>query len=492
MDKKNMEVLRSALNRTEVKTASQLRESLVEADAKSSARGRITMLFDEGTFVETGAYMTRRISEFDTEAPDALESVITGWGAVNGNLVYAFAQDMARTKGSLSEAHARKICEIYRLACENGAPVIGIFDSAGAYLPEGVRALAGYGQIMRSISMASGVVPQIALIPGVAEGAAAVMAGMFDFVVMANGKVSVTPAFNLGKETGDAYSAETGIAAICEKDEASAIAAVRSLIDLLPSNNAEGTADVLTADEINRLADISAYADKREAALLVSAFADDGKFVELYKAYAPEMTTGLVSVGGTVCGVVANNYAVNNGTLTPNAARKAAKMVSFCDAFHIPVITLVDSKGTATDIASEGAPYAAEIGKLANAYASARTPIITLVAGEAYGTVFTVMGSKALGADVVLALDSAKMGCMSAASAVAFLWNGKIGSVVSRADLEAEWDATVGSPAEAAKAGEVDDIIASGEIRQRIAAYIMMLQAKSKAAPVRRHINMPL
>ncbi len=489
MDKKNMEVLRSALTRTEVKTASQLKNSLLEADAKSSARGRITMLFDEGTFVETGAYVSRRISEFDAETPDAFESVITGWGSVNGNLVYAFAQDMARTKGSVSEAHAKKICEIYRLACENGAPVVGIFDSAGAYLPEGVRALAGYGQIMKAVSLASGVIPQIAVISGVAEGAAAVVAGMFDFVVMAGGKVSVTPSFVLGKEND---SAETGIAAIAEKDDSTALAAVRALIEVLPSNNAEGTADVFTADDVNRLADISAYADKREASLLISASADDGKFVELYKAYAPELTTGFISVGGTVCGVVANNHAVNGGTLTPNAARKGAKMVSFCDAFNIPVITIVDSKGTASDVASEGAPYAAEIGKLANAYASARTPLITLVAGEAYGTVFTVMGSKALGADVVLALDTAKIGCMNAASAVAFLWNGKIGSVVSRADLEAEWDATVGSPAEAAKAGEVDDIIASEEIRQRIAAYVMMLQAKSKTAPVRRHINMPL
>lgn len=489
MDKKNMEVLRSALNRTEVKTASQLRDSLAEADAKSSARSRITSLFDEGTFVETGAYVTRRISEFDAEAPDAFESVITGWGSVNGNLVYAFAQDMARTKGSVSEAHAKKICEIYRLATENGAPVVAILDSAGAYLPEGVRALAGYGQIMKAVSMASGVIPQIAVVPGIAEGAAAVLCGMFDFVVTANGKISVTPAFNLGEE---ADNAETGIAALAEKDDASAIAAVRGLIEMLPSNNAEGTADVFTADDVNRLADITAYNSAREAAVLVSAIADDGKYVELYKAYAPEMSTGLISVGGTVCGVVANNYAVNGGSLTPNAARKAAKMVSFCDAFHIPVITLVDSKGTASDMASEKAPYAAEIGKLANAYASARTPVITLIAGEAYGTVFTVMGSKSLGADVVLALDSAKIGCMSAASAVAFLWNGKIGSVVSRADLEAEWDATVGSPAEAAKAGEVDDIIASEEIRQRIAAYVMMLQAKSKAAPARRHINMPL
>jgi len=489
MDKKNMEVLRSALNRTEVKSAAELRESLAAADGNSAARARIAMLFDEGTFVETGAYVTRRMGEFDMDAPDAFESVITGWGSVSGNLVYAFSQDMSRTKGSLSEAHARKIAEIYRLAAENGAPVVGIFDSAGAYLPEGVRALAGYGQVMKAVSMASGVVPQIAVVPGVASGAAAVCAGMFDFVITAKGKISVAPAFVLGEETD---ASECGLAALSFEDEGAAIASARELIGYLPSNNAEGTADVLTADEVNRHADISAYADKREAAALISAFADDGKYLELYKNYAPEMSTGFVSLGGTVCGVVANDHSVNGGTLTPNAARKAAKMVSFCDAFNIPVVTLVDSVGTVAEVSAEQAPYAAEIGKLANAYASARTPIITLVAGEAYGTVFTVMGSKALGADVVLALDTAKMGCMNAASAVAFLWNGKVGAAVSRADLEAEWDATVGSPVEAARAGEVDDIIASCEIRQRIAAYVMMLQAKSKTSPVRRHINMPL
>ncbi len=489
MDKKNMEVLRSALNRTDVKTAADLRTTLTKADTNSTARTAVTMLFDEGTFVETGAYVTRRISEFDTETPDTLESVITGWGSVEGKLVYAFAQDLTRTKGSVSEAHAKKIAELYRLACENGAPVVGIFNSAGAYLPEGVRALAGYGLMMKSISAASGVVPQIAVIQGVASGASAVMAGMFDFVVTAGGKLSVTPAFVLGSDNN---AAETGLAAITAKDDASAMASVRTLLAYLPSNNAEGTAEIFTADELNRHADISAYANSREAALLITATADDGKYIALYPDYAPEVSVGFLSVGGTVCGVVANDASVKNGTLTPAAARKAAKMVSFCDAFHIPVITVVDSKGLSSDGNAEVAPYAAELGKLANAYASARTPLITLVAGEAYGTVFTLMGSKALGADVALALDTAKIGCMNAASAVAFLWNGKVGATVSRADLEAEWDATVGSPVEAAKAGEIDDIIDSREIRQRIGAYVMMLQAKSKSAPVRRHINMPL
>lgn len=499
MEKKNMEVLRGSLKKSGAKTASALRELLAETDAAHapkkgslSARERITRLFDEGTFVETGAYVTRRVSEFEEGAPDAFEGVITGWGSVEGRLVYAFSQDMGRTKGSVSEAHAKKISDLYRLATENGAPVVGILDSAGAYLPEGVRALAGYGSIMKSISMASGVVPQIAVIPGIAEGAAAVMAGMFDFAIMAHGTLSVTPPFLLGKETDDAYASETGLCARAAKDDASALSEARELLRYLPSNNAEGTAELSIGDEVNRHVDLSAYEAKREAKTLVSSFSDDGRYLELYGSYGSEMSVGFVTIGGVVCGVAANDRGKGDGVLTPHAARKAARFLSFCDAYQIPFLTLVDSKGTEATLSSESEPYAAELARLAHAYASARTPLITLVAGEAYGTVFALMGSKALGADVVLALDSAKIGCMNASSAVAFLWNDKIGKTVTREALEAEWDETVGSPVEAARAGEVDDIIASEEIRQRIAACVMMLSEKSKAAPARRHLTMPL
>lgn len=493
METKSFEVLYRSLAGNAGKTASALRETI--ASLGGSARERIAMLFDEGTFVETGAYVTRRNSEFEDNACEELEGVITGWGAVNGSLVYAYAQDLSRTKGAVSETQAQKIVELYRMATENGAPIIGIFDSAGAYLPEGIRALAAYGKIMKAASLASGVIPQIAVVPGISQGAAAVIAGMYDFVIVTEdtASLSVNAPFLVGEDAGKStFAAETGLAAITAKDTAEAIGYAKLLVSMLPANNAEGTVDAISNDEINRLVSIDAYTASKDMKSLIAAFADEAKFVELWDSYAPEAVCGLVSLGGTVCGVVGNNHAVNDGILTAAAARKITKLVSFCDCYNIPVITLVDSKGADVSLEAEKSPYAAELAKLAHTYAMARTPLITLNAGEAYGTVFTLMGSKALGADVVLCLEDAKIGVLPASSAVAFLWNDKIAGDVTRAELEEKWDATVGTPVAAAKAGEVDDIIAAAEIRQRLTAAVMMLQAKSKGSPYRRHVNMPL
>ncbi len=215
METKSFEALHRSLAGNAVKAVSALRQT--RASMCGSADERIAMLFDEGTFVETGAYVTRRNSEFEDNAAEELEGVITGWGSVNGELVYAYSQDLSRTKGAVSETQAQKIAELYRLAVANGAPIVGIFDSAGAYLPEGIRALAAYGKIMKAASLASGVIPQIAVIPGIAQGAAAVVAGMYDFVIITEetGSLSVNPPFVVGEEAGkSAFAAETGLAAI--------------------------------------------------------------------------------------------------------------------------------------------------------------------------------------------------------------------------------------------------------------------------------------
>jgi len=500
MKTKSFEVLHRSLDGNTVKTASALRNMLNDLEKAGkqgnySARERITMLFDEGTFVETGAYVTRRNSEFEDDANIEFEGVICGWGSVDGSLVYAFSQDLGRTKGAVSETQAQKIVELYRLAVENGAPVVGIFDSAGAYLPEGIRAVAAYGKIMKAASLASGVVPQIAVIPGISQGAAAVIAGMYDFVIITEetATLSVNPPFVVGKDTGDGkFAAETGLAALTAKDVSEAIGYAKLLLSLIPANNAEGTVEGFSADEINRHISVEAYKREQDMKELIGAFADDAKWLELWKSYAPEAVTGLASLGGIVCGVVGNNHAVNQGILTAAAARKLAKMISFCDCYNIPVITVVDSAGADISKESEKSPYAAELAKLAHVYAACKTPMITLNVGEAYGTVFSLMGSKALGADVVFCLEDAKIGVMNAASAVAFLWNDQISAATTRADLEAKWDAVVGTPVAAARAGEVDDIISAEEIRQRITAAVMMLQAKSKGIPFRRHANMPL
>ncbi|MBQ8332582.1 MAG: hypothetical protein IJX93_02270 [Clostridia bacterium] len=478
------------------KTAAAFRELLMKneksgKDGVMTARERITALFDEGTFTETGAYTMRRISEFDGETPDELESVITGYGSVNGCLVYAFAQDMNRTKGSVSEAAAKKICASYKLAVENGCPIVGIFDSAGAYLPEGVRSLAGYASVMKVAASASGIIPQIAIVPGVAQGAAAVIASMFDFVIATeNSRISINPPFVVGGgETSD--SVESGVVSLTAKTDAEALGAARMLLSYLPSNNEEGGVEVLTNDEVNRLVDTSAYASGDMKAL-IAAFADDAAYIELGGEYAKSVTTGLVSLCGTVCGIVGTNHAEEEGRLTSKAARKAAKFISFCDCFGIPVITLVDSEGFAVCGDEEKNPYSAEIGHLAGAYAQAKVPLVTLVSGAAYGSVFSVLGSKAIGADIVFALDTAKISPMNAKSAVALLWNDQISKDMSREDLEAKWNETEANVLNAARAGEVDDIIESAEVRQRLASAVMMLSAKAASAPKRRHANLPL
>ncbi len=502
MAKSNVEALIASIKNAGQKTASALKTILSEMDrspaasrdGKLTARERLTSLLDEGTFSEIGAYVFRRNNEYDTE--EGLESVICGWGSIDGQLVYCFAQDYDRAKGAVSEAHARKIREVYRLAMENGAPIVGVFDSAGAVIPEGVKALAGYSTLMSCAANASGVIPQIAVVPGICAGSAAVVAAMFDFLIITEetGAVSVNSPFvvnaqDIGKSK---FAAETGLAARVAKNDSAAMAEARRLVSYLPSNNAEGTVFDKTNDSANRFLADDVFTAGGDVKALIGALADNGEFIELYADYAPSVTVGLLSVGGTVAGVIANNHAVDGGKLTIGAARKASRFLSFLDSFNIPAVTILDSEGPDVSADTERSTYAAELAKLASVYASARTPLVTLIAGEAYGATFSIMGSKAIGADVVYALEDAKIGALSAKAAVAFLWNDKIEGSVTREELEETWNETNGSPAAAAAAGEIDDIITLPEARQHIAAAIEMLASKSKSSPRKRHANMPL
>ena len=225
---------------------------------------------------------------------------------------------------------------------------------------------------------------------------------------------------------------------------------------------------------------------------LIEQVVDAGEFVELGADHAGEMLTGIASFGGVTCGVIANDPSVNNGVITCEGAKKAAKLISFCDSFSIPVITLTDSVGVEASAEAESAPLAAQLGKLAMAYATADTAKITVVTGKAYGAAFTLMGSKALGADMVYALPKSEISVMEPSSAVAFLWNDKITESVSRADLENEWKSTVACPEAAAADGSIDDVIDAAELRQRICAAVYMLMAKSAGTPARKHCNRPL
>lgn len=444
---------------------------------------KLVALFDAGTFVETGAYVKR--------ADGSMVGVVCGYGAINGKLVYAFAQDSDQKKGAFDALQAEKIASLYAMAMKNGAPMIGIFDSAGAILCDGASVMSAYGKFLSVVSAASGVIPQIALIDGVCAGLGATLASMFDLTVTVKekSKLFVNAPFLIGKEIGSAeYTAKIGLSSVVTESTEDAVAKVRRLIALLPSNNAEGVVAEEICDDINRTVAIDGLTGKA----LIEQIADAGEFVALGADYAGEMLTGLVSFGGVTCGVVANNSAVNNGVITCEGAKKAAKLVSFCDSFSIPVVTLTDSIGVEASAEAESAPLAAQLGKLAMAYASADTAKVTVVTGKAYGASFTLMGSKALGADMVFALPTAEISVMEPASAVAFLWNDKITEDVSRADLIEEWKKTVASPEAAAADGSIDDVIDAAELRQRICAAVYMLMAKSVGTPARKHCNLPL
>ena len=443
---------------------------------------KIAALFDAGTFVETGAFMKRG---------EDLTGVVCGYGAVNGKLVYAFAQDSDRKKGAIDALQAEKIAMLYNMAQKNGAPVVGMFDSVGATVADGASVLSAYGKLLKVVSDASGIVPQIAIINGVCAGMAATVAAMFDVVVTVKdqSELYVNAPFLAGKEIGTTdYTAQNGLATITAENEDDAVAKAVKLVSMLPSNCEEGVAIEDITDDINRTVAVEGLAGKE----LAQALCDAQTFVSLGEAYAPEMITGLASFGGVTCGVVANDASVNGGVITCEGAKKAAKLISFCDSFSIPVITLVDSVGVATDAEAEGAPLAAQLGKLAMAYATADTAKIGVVCGKAYGAAFTLMGSKALGADMVYALPTSEISVMAPASAVAFLWNDKITEEVTRADLVEKWTKECASPEAAAADGSIDDVVKASELRQRICAAVYMLMMKNAGAPARKHCNLPL
>ena len=443
---------------------------------------KIAALFDAGTFVETGAYMKRA---------DDLTGVVCGYGAIGGKLVYAFAQDSDRKKGAFDALQAEKIAMLYGMALKNGAPIVGMFDSVGAVVGDGASAMSAYGKLLKCVSDASGVIPQIALISGVCAGTAATVAAMFDVIVTIKdqSELFVNAPFIIGKEVGGAeYAAQNGLASVCAENENDAVALIAKLVALLPANNEEGVAVETITDDVNRAVNVEGACGKALAELL----ADASDFVEIGASYAKEMIVGFASFGGVSCGVIANNSSENEGVITCDGAKKAARMISLCDSFSIPVITLVDSIGVQVSSEAEGAPLASQLGKLAMAYATADTAKITVVIGKAYGAAFTLMGSKALGADMVFALPEAQISVMSPASAVAFLWNDQITPDTSRADLEEKWISENASAVAAAADGSIDDVIAPAELRQRICAAVYMLMMKNAGAPARKHCNLPL
>ena len=466
-------------------TAAELRASL-EASENSDVRAQLATIFDEKTFVETSTFVKRGFSDFiATEKTNEFEGVITGYGAVDGKLVFAFAEDASRMGGAIDERHAKKITDLYSLAIANGAPVIGIFNSNGTNIFEGTVGLAAYGKIMAAVNKASGVIPQIAFVAGKCIGTSAAIASMFDVVVKSDNAALYVSSPALTGEDGaqDAIVAYSAEATQCA-------GYIRSVVSYLPSNSSVGVqcADIFT-DNLNRQLGNLDFGG--EATALISVVADNGVFYELGHDYAPEATTAFTTIGGVKCGIVATSYAKNEGRITAAVARKIAKFVNFCDSFSLPVVTVVDSLGLAIDKANENV-FAPELAKLAMAYASSNCPKVTVINGHAIGASFVLLGSKSLGADVVYAIDDSEIGALVAESAVAFAWDKYITEEKTREDLVAEWKASVSSPSYAASSGEIDDIISISEMRARICSALMMLSSKGNFAHIANRKVLPL
>ncbi len=427
---------------------------------------KIASLFDEGSFVEIGAYI-KRCGDCET-----YDGIICGYGSISGKLAFAFVQDSDRSKGAFDEAGARKIEMLYDAAVKNGAPVIGVFDSAGAVVLDGSAALTAYGRFISAVSRASGIIPQIAVYDGICTGMALTVSNMFDLTVKVDGKAKLY----LLKDKGEDEVASVIVAS----NEAEAYAAVRNLVEILPQNNKDN-ASVMSGDDVARAVNIEGLTGKA----LVEAIADNGVFTELY-AKSSGIVTGFAFFGGTLCGVIASDNTVDSGKIGFIGAKKAANLISFCDRFGISVLTLVDSEGLC-ECACAGCTS-----RMAMAYANATVAKVSAVVGKAYGAGFTLLGSKALGADLEIATENAVISVMSPEGAVAFLMNDKITAEKSRADVEAEWCEKYASAQAAAEKGDIDDIIEASTLRARICSALYMLSVKADGCPDRKYARTPL
>ena len=467
----------------------------------SQARQRIESLLDENSFVEIGAQITARATDFNmkqNETPS--DGVITGYGVIGGNLVYVYSQDSSVLGGSVGEMHAKKIAALYEMAVRMGAPVIGLLDSTGLRLEESTDALNGFGTIFSKMTDASGVDPQITGIFGNCGGALSILAAMSDFTFMETGsKLFVnSPDAIEGNSTAKCdtsacafQSEDAGNVDFCG-DEASVIGQIRALVSLVPGNN-EDEALTDCTDDLNRVCgDITECAP--DAALALTRISDNGVLVETRKDYAKEMVTGFIQLNGATVGAVANRTAVfdENGkeaekfeaVLTHAGCEKAARFVRFCDAFSIPVLTLTNVTGFAATKCSEKRIAKAAAG-LTAAFAKATVPKVNVITGKAFGTAYTVMNSKAVGADITIAWPDAQIGTMDADMAAKILCDGKSADEISAcADKYRELQNNVKS---AACRGYVDQIVEPADTRKYIIGAFEMLATKCVTGPDKKH-----
>ena len=470
---------------------------------QSLASTRITSLLDANSFVEIGKSVTARSTDFNmTEKKAPSDGVITGYGVIDGNLVYVYSQDASVLNGTVGEMHAKKISALYDLAIKTGAPVIGLVDCAGMRLQEATDALEAFGGIYFKQTMASGVIPQITAVFGTCGGGMAVVPALtdFTFIEAKKGKMFVNSPNALDgnyTEKCDTASAafqseETGLIDAVESEE-EILAEIRQLVSLLPSNFEDNDSFAECTDDLNRACeDIAACAGDTSIAL--SRIADNGIFFETKRDYGKDVVTGFLRVNGMTVGAVANRTEVYDaegekteefdGTLSARGARKAAGFVKFCDAFDIPVLTLTNVTGFNATVCSEKV-MAKSIGELVHAFASATVPKVNVIIGKAYGTAYVAMNSKSVGADIVYAWDNAEIGMMDASMAAKIMYPGSEASVIN--EKAAEYRELQSSVESAAARGYVDTVIAPADTRKYVIGAFEMLFTKREDRPAKKH-----
>ena len=469
----------------------------------SQASQRIAALLDDNSFVEIGAMVTARATDFDlkqTETPS--DGVITGYGVIDGNLVYVYSQDASVLNGTVGEMHAKKIANLYDLALKTGAPVIGLIDSAGLRLQEATDALNAFGEIYMKQTLASGVIPQITAIFGTCGGGLALFPTLTDFTFMEAKKAKLfvnSPnaldgnyAEKNDTAAADFQSAEAGIVDVVA-EEAEVLSQIRTLVSLLPGNNEDDASYVDCTDDLNRAsAELANCVGDTSVAL--SIIADDNMFFETKAAYAKEMVTGFIKLNGVTVGAVANRCEVVDeegkvaekfdAVLTAKGAEKAADFINFCDAFSIPVLSLTNVKGYEATMCSEK-KIAKAVAKLTYAFANATVPKVNVIIGQAMGSAYVAMNSKAIGADLTIAWDGAQIGAMDAKTAAQIIYDGQGADVI--AEKAKEYEKAQTSAAGAAKRGYVDQIIDAADTRKYVIGAFEMLFTKRDDRPAKKH-----
>lgn len=464
-----------------------------------SARQRVASLLDDSSFVEVGAYVTARSTDFnlaDKETP--ADGVITGYGVIDGNLVFVYSQDAAVLSGSIGEMHARKIANIYDMAVKMGAPVIGLIDCAGLRLQEAVDALNGFGTIYAKQAMASGVVPQITAVFGSCGGGAALIPALSDFTYMTREDAklfvnapNVLDGNHVSKldTASAAYQSEhSGNIDGVFDTETEVLGQIRQLVTILPANNETDLSYSDCEDDLNRVVEVEGYIN--DAKSLLITISDNSLFVETRQDYAKDMVTGFIRLNGATIGCVANQGTEGGDVLSTKGAYKAAEFVKFCDAFEIPLLTVTNVKGYKATVEEE-AGIARAVAGMTAAFAGASVPKVNLITGEAFGSAYTAMNSKAVGADIEYAWQNAKIGMMDPETAVNIMYAEELAAAQDKQALLAEkkrsFAAEQASAMAAARRGIVDDIIVPDATRKRLVAAFEMLYTKCEDKPAKKH-----